>query len=179
MRMNGTRRFLTMTAIACASVLGPEAIGQPGLCSAVATRSLQQSDGAIASSYPATAILDVDILALFTNAQAKQMSGDHVVEFRIFTPKGHLYQSISVPFSADEKLRGKKTKVKGYPREIATSVLESVRLDNRTYYAVAARLPVAGTAIITNSLYGSWTAEALIDGAPLSCNDKVRFEIRQ
>jgi hypothetical protein len=74
----------------------------------------------------------------------------HVVSFRIVTPNGHLYQEIQVAHAGDS---GKRV----------------ARLSGR--------LPVAGTAIATNSLYGRWRVVPYLDGSARPCGTAAVFTI--
>ena len=75
--------------------------------------------------------------------------GPHVVTFRVLTPKGHLYQEIQ----ADRPRTGRRVS------------------------RVAARLPVAGTFITTNSLYGRWRVVPHLDDDPEACAAGAVFRI--
>jgi hypothetical protein len=74
----------------------------------------------------------------------------HLVTFHVYTPKGHLYQEIQVVHRAKTGRRG------------AT---------------ISASLPVAGTAIPTNSLYGRWSVVPHFDGSPRPCAAASVFTI--
>jgi hypothetical protein len=74
----------------------------------------------------------------------------HVVSFRIFTPKGHLYQEIQVGYRAES---GKRVS------------------------SISAGLPVAGTAIATSSLYGRWRVVPYLDGGTRPCGAASAFKI--
>jgi hypothetical protein len=74
----------------------------------------------------------------------------HLVTFRIFTPNGHLYQEIQVVTQAAPGQSG------------AT---------------VSAQIPVAGTAIPTNSLFGRWSVAPHFDDSPRTCAPAAVFTI--
>ena len=74
----------------------------------------------------------------------------HAVSFRILTPKGHLYQEIQV---AHREAAGRRAGI------------------------VSGRLPVAGTAIATSSLYGRWRVVPYFDGSPRPCAAASVFTI--
>jgi hypothetical protein len=46
-------------------------------------------------------------------------------------------------------------------------------------YEVSAKLPVAGTMIMTNSLYGRWTVEPYLDGGVRPCGQAQSFLLTQ
>jgi hypothetical protein len=74
------------------------------------------------------------------------------VEFRVFTPRGYLYQSLAVPVAAAASSHRRPP-----ARDVRSTLL------------------VAGTAITTNSLYGRWAVEARIDGQP--CGTRSVFTL--
>jgi hypothetical protein len=76
----------------------------------------------------------------------------HLVSFRVFTPKGHLYQEVQAvhrPASA---------------RRVAS---------------VSVQLPVAGTPIATSSLYGRWRVVPYLDDKPEPCAAGSVFTVVQ
>jgi hypothetical protein len=84
--------------------------------------------------------------------------GSHQLDLRIFTPRGHLYQTLAVPFAAPSgPVRGRRMP----PKPLV----------------VSARLPVSGTLIMTSSLYGRWRVVPHLDGASEPCGRELRFEI--
>ncbi len=82
-----------------------------------------------------------------------------LVEIKLYTPTGHLYEVLQASTDPDTrdkmKYRGRRARV------------------------VAGRLPIAGTHITGRSLYGKWRAEVFLDGEPASCTRRPkRFAIR-
>jgi len=88
----------------------------------------------------------------------------HTLEFRVRAPRGFLYQSLAVPVSAPPAAPAARTQHRVTPAP------------QRSTVGVSATLPVAGTAITTNSLYGRWSVEPLLDGAP--CGAARFFTLR-
>ncbi len=86
-----------------------------------------------------------------------QVRGSHTLELRLFTPRGHLYQTLSLSF--DVRL----TRGRRLPRPLVLS----------------ARLPVSGSFIMTSALYGRWRVVPFLDGAPQPCGREVGFTIVQ
>jgi hypothetical protein len=74
----------------------------------------------------------------------------HLISLRIFTPNGHLYQEIQVVHRAES---------------------------GRRVSSISARLPVAGTAIATSSLYGRWRVVPYFDDGPRPCAPASVFTI--
>jgi hypothetical protein len=99
--------------------------------------------------FSATAILDLE----FRTAVASP-AGHHVLEIHVETPGGQLYQVLSAPFAASAE---------------AEAPARSI---------VSARLPIAGTPIVSHSLYGRWRVRPHLDGAPLPCGRGRTFWLR-
>jgi hypothetical protein len=79
------------------------------------------------------------------------------LELKLFTPKGHLYQTLAVTAGAGGENPGRR------------------KARHRT---VTARLPVAGTTIVDNSLYGTWRVEAYFEGERAACTGARSFVIK-
>jgi hypothetical protein len=128
-----------------------------------------------------------DILDLTLRPRVRRVpEGDHLMELKVFTPSGFLYQSLTVPFAggavpatdgphaAAPQLRP----VPGYPRPLEVQRLVPVRSSGRPEYELGVRLPVAGTSITQSSLYGTWSVQAFLDGQAEPCGPPTRFTIR-
>ncbi|MHB0971491.1 MAG: hypothetical protein ACYC7A_05660 [Thermoanaerobaculia bacterium] len=176
MKANMMNRVLLFAAVALLSMFGPTEVFAQG-CVGIATNSQQHSGGQFTESFSATEVLDIDLWVLFTPGSVKRFADDHTVEVKIFTPRGYLYQSIAIPFSSTASKKGKGRKLDGYPHPIATTVLQDVAWKNGKYLGTNVRLPVGGTMITTSSLYGTWSAEAYVDGEPLRCSQPAKFTI--
>jgi hypothetical protein len=124
------------------------------------------------------------------------VTGDHLMRFKVTTPGGFLYQVIAVPFAGaaprgsggairmDAGATGSPPAaatrvVPGYPRPLPVQTLAPVEVDGARHYAVSARLPVAGTSITQSSLYGRWTVESYLDDGKEPCGSATRFTIRE
>lgn len=168
----GTAVLVTLVAL-----LLPSA-AQAGGCAGLAFSSAQKNAGAFDTTFSATKVLDVDLFVLFTPGVVNRFSaGDHQLEVRVFTPRGFLYQSIAIPFTSDSTKHGKPQKLDGYPHAKPVQGLRDVTFGKGKFLGTAVRLPVGGTMISTNSLYGTWQAEAFIDGEALKCSQPATFSI--
>jgi hypothetical protein len=78
----------------------------------------------------------------------------HVVSFRVFTPKGYLYQQIQVADAADDE-------------------------ENERVSRVSALLPVAGTYIATGSMFGKWRVVPYLDDDTEPCAAPSVFQLEQ
>ena len=119
------------------------------------------------ASFSATEIVDIDFQVRF----APRDAGNHLLSVKVLTPRKHLYQQIDVPFSTHVPAGTESTRrIEGYPRPVVVQRAQEVEETGSNAskggrrHQVTARLPVAGTLIMQNSLYGEWTAEALLDG---------------
>lgn len=111
-------------------------------------------------SFSASEILDLKLQLSLSPA----LRGDHKVELSVYTPKGHLYQTLSAALTGPET-----TDEQGREHQ-------SVRRSPRARVATAT-LPVAGTTIVASSLYGEWQVEAHLDGSESVCSRPQKFVI--
>ncbi|MCP3964196.1 MAG: hypothetical protein GY719_40720 [bacterium] len=135
----------------------------PSRCRVAVTS--EQSDGR--GTFSATEILDLD----FRVRLAPEVEGEHLLHVRVHTPNGHLYQTLTLPFSTDPNRAGSRRTVDGFPRPLA---VRSATADG----TVVARLPVAGTSIVHGSLYGKWSVEAFLDSDTRSCGRSRAFFLK-
>ena len=147
-------------------------------------------------SYSSRQILDLQ----FQSRLRQDLQGDHLMQFKVFTPGGFLYQVITVPFVGTAPVPDASTRAArarsgaatpgsrpasaplrpGLPEAAARA---AARPDDRRHadarlLLVNAALPVAGTSITLSSLYGRWTVQAYLDGRPDPCGPATRFTIR-
>jgi hypothetical protein len=143
-------------------------------------------------TYSSRQILDLEFQARLR----QNLNGDHLMQFKVLTPGGFLYQVLTVPFvgavpapgassgatparadaAAQALLPPPPRAVPGYPRPLQVQRL--ARMPGDPYYSVRAALPVAGTSITLSSLYGLWTVQAYVDGQPEPCGPAAPFTIR-
>jgi len=117
----------------------------------------------------------------------QDVQGDHLMELKLFTPGGFLYQVIALPFvgatapSGAQKAAAPPSRVvPGYPRPLEVQTLVPVRSSGtRGEYELRARLPVAGTSITLSSIYGTWSVQTFLDGQAEPCGPMTRFTIRE
>ncbi len=121
--------------------------------------------------FSATQVLDLE----FRLRLRRNTAGDHVLRLKLLTPKGHHYQTLTVPFAVDAAQgRGATRRIEGYPRPLPVRLAEPETDAAGTWPTVSANLPVGGTAIVSSSLYGRWAAEAYLDDDTTACKS-VRF----
>ncbi|MFV1979851.1 MAG: hypothetical protein ACC655_01745 [Rhodothermia bacterium] len=124
--------------------------------------------------FSASEILDV----VFKARLSRCTKGEYLLELKLYTPNGHLYQILSVPVTIDTGSKKQSVMVKGYPKPVEQQSIETDAEQGKKRNFVTTSLPVAGTFITTNSLYGEWKIEAFLDGKPLRLVGKRRFTIR-
>lgn len=122
--------------------------------------------------FAATQVLDIALVVILSPST----TGDHLVRLRVLAPSGNLYQELAVAFSGASTAGAPRSRtVAGYPRPLP---VQAPRRDPGTGRPrVTATLPVAGTAIVSSSLYGQWRVEAYLDGASAPC-DTAKFRLR-
>jgi hypothetical protein len=102
-------------------------------------------------SFSATRTIDLQL-----GAEPRRGAGqDARLELRLYTPLGHLYQTLRATPPGRHRARAA----------------------HHGPMAWTATLPVAGTAIVNHSLYGRWRVEAHLDGSPRPCDSAERFWI--
>lgn len=136
------------SAAGCQSVwvTAPSVPGKPATRSSRSRKPL---------NFSAAEVLDLEFQIMVPAAAS--LAGRRL-ELKLFTPKGHLYQTLAV--SAEASAPKAWT-----PKRRAR------------YQTVTARLPVAGTTIVNNSLYGTWKAEAYFEGERTACAKARAFVI--
>ena len=119
-----------------------------------------------------------EMLDLYFDVGLSQLlDGVHVVELELYTPNGYLYQVLAQPVTWEREQEGLRVHVPGYPDPVEVQVLNRRTQAGQVRWIVRFRLPVAGTSIITSSLYGMWEARPQLDGNPISCGRTFRFGI--
>jgi hypothetical protein len=131
------------------------------------------------TQFSATKVTDIEFAIVFSQAVAAQFTSAHVVEFRVYTPQGNLYESISIPITNNPARAGEKHRIAGYPDLIPVQVLTSINHGGGRGMYAKVTLPVAGTPIIANSLYGTWKAEAVVEDEIAPCSLPAQFTITQ
>jgi hypothetical protein len=95
---------------------------------------------------------------VFNATVSPLVRGEHRLGLRVYTPRGHLYQTLSVPFV-----------VPTHPQRRHAPPPPPTLL--------SVRLPVAGTPIVANTLYGRWRVVPHLDDADERCGYDHHFWI--
>jgi hypothetical protein len=162
--------LVVLAQAAPASSLAADRERSRGACRALLVTSPQEPTPGRSVSFSASHILDVRF-----DAQLRQhATGPHLLELKVLTPRGHLYQTLAVPFTGPRLGRGTRV-VDGYPQPLPEQETRAVLRNGQRSFEVSATLPVGGTAITTNSLYGAWHVQPILDGQV--CGPTATFQI--
>ncbi len=113
--------------------------------------------------FSASRMLDLEFTVRFTDEPV----GDHVLHLKLFTPKGHHYQTLSLPITTSAKRQGSRRRVEGFPRPLAIRMVQKAGVSSPPEIRLS--VPVGGTPIVTSSIFGVWTAEASLDDQVEAC----------
>jgi hypothetical protein len=144
------------------------------LCSAVQVSSPQVQEPRL-RWYSASQILDLRFRTMLN----RPLKGQHVLELRVYTPKGHLYQVLTVP-APIQKLPAPmppERTVKGRANSLNEPEAKVAVEEPDPRLSLDATLPVGGTSIVTSSLYGRWTVTPHLDGSLEPCGPARQFRI--
>lgn len=143
-----------------------------------APRSRSSRDVAVSAARTVDLTLEVQIRPVLT--------GDHVLRLKLLTPRGYLYQTMTLPFRFDAVAPGEGVerppatrRVPGFPRPLPVQSLAPPSRRRPAADRVTARLPVAGTSIALGSLFGRWTAVPYLDDGTAPCGPGGSFVIDQ
>ncbi len=172
--------LLVMAQSVGATVQPPgEVAPGPGRQASCATITVLTPGGAPtrASAFSATRILDLELRADVRPLAA----GPHLLELKLYTPHGHLYQVLPVAFEGSGPSRGKLPEPAAWQAAYGNSLplrpAPLVQADRALRQRVVATLPVAGTSITSASLFGRWRVDAHLDGAAESCSTPAFFRL--
>ncbi len=175
-----------LPALLAASQLAALPAPSSRVCSAVDVVAPEQRKATQRRRFSARKTLDLQLRTQLKGGSG--LSGNHLLHLKLYTPRGYLYQTITVPFHRqprraeqkhNEELKYEPTRVvPGFPRALDVQNTKRVR-KGRRFHQVTARLPVAGTSITLGSLFGRWTVVPFLDDAAAPCGRSRRFRIRK
>jgi hypothetical protein len=140
------------------------------------TFSTVEKPQAMRGSFSASRTTDLILHVLFD----RSLDTDLMVTLKVYTPKGHLYRQYDVPLASGyDKRATKARRIPGYPYPVPVQTTSTVKAGKRKYESADIPMPVAGTAIVTSSLYGRWSVEVCLDGASEPCRKPTFFHLRQ
>jgi hypothetical protein len=162
-------------ALPSSACLAVDVVPSPG---AHAPRDRRPREG---SGLSATKTVDLEL-----HVRMQTLRGDHLLHLKLFTPRGYLYQTMTVPFHFDARRPRRPAgepapamRVAGFPRALPIQSLEAPSRARPAADRVTARLPVAGTSIALGSLLGRWTAVPYLDDAAEPCGRAGTFVITE
>lgn len=120
-----------------------------------------------------SAIETVDLL--FEVVLHRLKAGEHLLRLELFTPQGHLFRPLSIPFSTSAKPKRSKRRLPGFGRPVEVRLAQR----SRRGHVVRLRFPIAGTTIVRSGLYGTWTMTASLDGKPVILCGDATFTIAE
>ena len=143
-------------------------------CPKVKVSGGEGADGIGRRNFSATRSADLIFHVLFGHSLDKE----HVVTLKVFTPHGYLYRRLDVPLAPDEgEGRQEARRLPGYPYPVPVQSPHTVTVGDRQYESVDVSFPVAGSTIVTSSLYGRWKVEVFLDGADKPCGGPTFFNL--
>lgn len=156
---------------ASAPAVTARASARPSRCG-LRVRSLQSRGS---KRFFATRILDLDFVVRLRPSAA----GTESVRVEVETPSGHLFQTLTVPFTDEPAQAASRRAMAGFPHPVEVQFAQPSAAAGRVVIReVVGRMPVAGTPIVHSSLYGEWRARAYLDDAIEPCSVTKTFEIR-
>lgn len=179
MRQETTRRVLTLVVLLCGSLAAAQEASEE--------TAAPTCRGLTVAAIPASSSTDRgfsarNVLDLQFRVQLPGQNTPAQVEMRYFTPAGHLYQVVQVPVASEGSLETERPLPDHpFPVKVARVEVRAPRGKgsdgtDRERFVTMPSLPVAGTVIAQNSLYGAWRAEAWPAGAQSPCT--LSFTIR-
>jgi len=126
------------------------------------------------SAFSATEILDIVFEADFVVG----FNGDALLELKVYTPNGHLYQVLVAPVSSEPSKRGSRVRVAGFPYPLPTQIVAKT-IGELAAPVPSMSLPVAGTQIVATSLYGTWEVRPYLSGQAADCGERTFFSLVQ
>ena len=170
--------LLVMAQSVGATVSAPgEVVRSPGRASCATVMVVTPKGKPTRSAFSVTRILDLELRAHVRPLPA----GPHLLELKLYTPHGHLYQVFPVAFEGAVSSQGvvapQAAWQAAYRDGLPLRPAPLVQADRATRQRVVATLPVAGTSIVAASLFGRWRVDAHLDGAAESCGTPAFFRL--
>jgi hypothetical protein len=145
-------------------------------CPRVAFSTVEKPQAMGKRSFSAARSTDLIFHVLFDRG----LDTEHVVTLKVYTPNGHMYRRYDVPLASGKAKRLQAARhLPGYPYPVPVHSTSTVKAGKREYEAVDVSFPVAGSTIVTSSLYGRWKVEVYLDGAAEPCGRRTFFHLRE
>jgi hypothetical protein len=181
--------MLTLTTL----LLAAQAVASSGVTPNVCSTSVVAPGQRPGRGTPSFSVTDTMNVELWTRVRPA-VTGDHILRLKLHTPRGYLYQTLTIPIhvvdpASDEAPdeRPATRVVPGFPRPLEVQTLGASGSDagsgpRRRVVSrdqATARLPVAGTSISLGSLFGKWTVVPYLDDGTAPCGPRLVFEVRE
>ncbi len=139
-----------------------------------------ESPATYVTSVAASDSLDLDLVVAIPWKLAKDWKGKHRMEIEVLNPLANVYQTIEFPFVVEKRGRKSSLFTPGQKEPVEAEFLTLAGQGQDKYLGVKARLPVAGSSIMQNSMYGTWSVVTRVDGDVISCSGAPSaFELTQ
>lgn len=140
-----------------------------------------EAPAAYVTAVSAVEILDLDLVVAIPWKLAKDWKGEHRMEIDVLNPRGNVYQSIEFDFVVEKRGRKSSLFTPGQHEPVEAELMTLAGQGQDKYLGVKARLPVAGSSIMQNSMYGTWSVVTRVDGAVISCDlaGTLTFQLNQ
>ena len=145
-------------------------------CPTVTVSDVEKPNAQGRRRFSATRSSDLIFHVLFDS----RLETEHVVTLKIFTPKGYLYRWLDVPVASGKEKRSRSARrLPGYPYPVPVRAPKTVKVGARRFESVDVSFPIAGSTIVTSSLYGRWNVEVYLDGAAEPCGRPTSFHLKE
>ncbi len=144
----------------------------PNACVAIQVSAPASTHPTVGGGFSARLVEDLTISVLFPG----DLKDAHILALDLTTPKGFLYQTITVPVAAPGAPPTARA-IEGYPRPVQELAPRATTVGTARFQQVDVPFPVGGTMIATGSLYGTWRVAPRLDGALKPCAPATAFTI--
>ncbi len=170
--------YIMAVALASTSLGVPLMAQTPAMpCVVVSVKDPNSKNSMSRPQFSATRVLDLVVSAHLTSLVK---TAPVLMDVKFLTPKGNVYQTRKLPVAPEGK-PGREVAVPGYPYPVAERVLKApdANVTGKPWAQVEDILPVAGTDIVKNSLYGKWQVEVSFPMEKTECRGTAEFTVVQ
>lgn len=120
-----------------------------------------------AGSFSASDVADLELAVVFPWKLARDWRKvEHQLEVEVLNPRGNTYQRLDARFLIEGNGKSGALFLPGQTEPAEAEVILSGKAKS---FAVKVRLPIAGSSIVQNSMYGEWKVRARVDEQLVSC----------
>lgn len=153
---------------------GADELGGNKSCVRILPTTSEAPDSTLQKSFSARQTTDVLLNVIFQTP----VTEEYVVTITVYTPKGHLYRTIDMPVVVDTGHAPGTRRITGYRNPVPAQTTRHMEIDGeRLRQVITATLPLAGSTIVSSSLYGKWRAQVSVNTTGQLCTGEVKFEI--